>query len=158
MKHLIIILLLSSCYSQKLAEKSINKAKINYPDLVAKKSSEWFPCDTIVKKDSTEYIKWIKKIDTLNQIQLDTIIDTLVKFKESQKLVFKYRTLLKTLPVIHDTIKLKNTAKESYLIGQFESKNKEWQKLNKDYKNSLKVIIWLFVMLLLFGLVLYIKK
>lgn len=46
MKYILIILLLTGCYTAKRAEKQVNKALLNHPETVAKVARDAFPCIT----------------------------------------------------------------------------------------------------------------
>jgi hypothetical protein len=138
------------CYTQKKAEKSLNKAQINYPELVAKKSSLWYPCRQFkVTSDSTAYKVFIKQIDTLNLLKLDTItkLDTVVNIrlvKDCQDIVWKYRKVYTQLPAIHDTIIMVSTA-DKYTIQYLQNEREE---AHKRYDRSTKLNIWLLIALI----------
>jgi hypothetical protein len=136
------------CYTQKKAEKSLNKAQINYPELVAQKSSLWYPCSQFKgTSDSTAYKVFIKQIDTLNQLILDTItkLDTIVKLRECQDLVTKYRTIYKNIPAIHDTTIMVSTA-DKYTIQYLQN---EREQSHKRYNRSTQLNIWLLIALII---------
>lgn len=138
------------CYTQKKAEKSLNKAQINYPELVAEKSALWYPCERFKgTSDSSQYKVFIKQIDTLNQLILDTIykLDTLVNIKlvkDCQEIVWKYRTIYKNIPAIHDTVIMVSTA-DKYTIKYLENEREE---SHKRYDRSMKLNIWFLIALI----------
>ena len=138
------------CYTQKKAERSLNKAQINYPELVAKKSSLWYPCSQFKgTSDSTAYKVFIKQIDTLNQLKLDTItkLDTVVNIrlvKDCQDIVWKYRKIYTQLPAIHDTVIMVSTA-DKYTIQYLQNEREE---AHKRYDRSTKLNIWLLIALI----------
>jgi hypothetical protein len=142
---------LLGCYTQKKAERSLNKAQINYPEIVAQKSSLWYPCERFKgTSDSTAYKVFIKQIDTLNQLKLDTIykLDTLVNIKlvkDCQDIVWKYRKVYTQLPAIHDTIIMASTA-DKYTIQYLQNEREE---AHKRYDRSTQLNIWLLVALLI---------
>jgi len=141
-----ITFFLLGCYTQKKAERSLNKAQINYPEIVAQKSSLWYPCERFKgTSDSSEYKVFIKQIDTLNQLKIDTIykLDTLVKLKKCQDLVTKYRTIYKNIPAIHDTIIMVSSA-DKYTIQYLQNEREE---AHKRYDRSMKLNIWLLIAL-----------
>ena len=86
MKYIPLLFLLASCYTSKVAEKQLNNAYAKHPEIVAKKTSSWFPCGWAIvnmneaekrKVDSmfAEYDKQIIYLkDTINQILNDTIM------------------------------------------------------------------------------------
>jgi len=142
---------LLGCYTQKKAERSLNKAQINYPELVAQKSSLWYPCSQFKgTSDSSAYKVFIKQIDTLNQLILDTItkLDTVVNIrlvKDCQDIVWKYRRIYTKLPTIHDTTIIISTA-DKYTIQYLQNEREE---AHKRYDRSTKLNIWLLVALLI---------
>jgi PBP1b-binding outer membrane lipoprotein LpoB len=142
---------LLGCYTQKKAERSLNKAQINYPELVAQKSSLWYPCSQFKgTSDSTAYKVFIKQIDTLNQLKIDTIfkLDTLVNIrlvKDCQEIVWKYRRIYTKLPTIHDTTIMVSTA-DKYTIQYLQNEREE---AHKRYDRSTQLNIWLLVALLI---------
>ena len=147
------IFFLAGCYTQKKAERSLNKAQINYPELVAEKSSLWYPCSQFKgTSDSTQYKSFVKQIDSLNELKIDSIyfydtltkFDTIVKLKKCQDLVTKYRTIYKNIPAIHDTIIMVSTA-DKYTIKYLENEREE---SHKRYDRSTKLNIWLLLALI----------
>jgi hypothetical protein len=160
------IFFLWGCYTQKKAERSLNKAQINYPELVAEKSSLWYPCIQFKgTSDSSQYKSFVKQIDSLNGlyfVKIDSIyfydtltkFDTIVKLKKCQDLVTKYRTIYKNLPAIHDTIIMVSTA-EKYTIKYLENEREE---SHKRYDRSMKLNIWLLIALIVSLLVHLFKK
>ena len=72
---LLTLLLLGGCYTAKKADKAIDKAQRNYPELVANKARSLYPCTTT--KQDTAYIQH----DTIIEIpcpEVPIIIDTLL--------------------------------------------------------------------------------
>ena len=144
---------MQGCYTQKKAERSLNKAQINFPELVAEKSSLWYPCIQFKgTSDSSQYKSFVKQIDSLNELKIDSIyfydtltkFDTIVKLKKCQDLVTKYRTIYKNLPAIHDTIIMVSTA-DKYTIKYLENEREE---SHKRYDRSTKLNIWLLLALI----------
>jgi hypothetical protein len=148
MRVIILLLLLSGCYSAKKAERQMNKAQINFPEVVATKSALWYPCIPIrTTSDSNQYKSWFDTINVLNDLRIDTIYqtDTIQLLKYNQRLVYKYRNIYKTLPVIHDTI-VKQSMAEQTIIQQLIA---DREKAHKKYDNSTKLNIWLLIALLI---------
>jgi uncharacterized membrane protein SirB2 len=139
------------CYTQKKAERSLNKAQINYPELVAQKSSLWYPCSQFKgTSDSTAYKVFVKQIDTLNQLKIDTIfkLDTLVNIrlvKDCQEIVWKYRRIYTKLPTIHDTTIMVSTA-DKYTIQYLQN---EREQSHKRYNRSTQLNIWILIALII---------
>lgn len=155
---LFIIFGLISCYGPKQAEKALNKAQIYHPEIVAKKSALWYPCSQFKgTSDSSQYKSFIKQLDSLNGLKIDSIyfynidtiyhIDTVVKIgqvKKCQDIINQYKTIYQKLPAIHDTVIMVSTA-EKYTIQYLES---EREQAHKRYDNSMKLNIWLLLALI----------
>lgn len=147
----LLIFFLMGCYTQKKAERSLNKAQINYPELVAQKSSLWYPCSQFKgTSDSTAYKVFVKQIDTLNQLKIDTIfkLDTLVNIrlvKDCQEIVWKYRRIYTKLPTIHDTTIMVSTA-DKYTIQYLQN---EREQSHKRYNRSTQLNIWILIALII---------
>jgi hypothetical protein len=153
----IILLTFIGCYSPKKADKQLNKAYINYPELVAEKSGKWFPCLPIeVKRDSVRYVAFLQRIDTLLEVKRDTILDTIYldKICPERKILIKYKELLKSVPPIHDTIKIKDMSCET-IRGDLTAQN---TKLRVSIANHLKWIIGLIIALCISILLHLIRK
>lgn len=163
MKYLPIIF--SIIFLSCSPEKQLNKLQIKHPEIVSKKTSEWYPCiTTTTTSDSSKYKAFISQIDSLNQVAIDTcyLTDTLVArdtvIKTYQKLLIKYREVVKHLPVIHDTIRIIDkadlTAKE-YELAQMTAKS---NKYNEKYIKSLWFSLWLLIAIVSLILVIKFKK
>lgn len=153
MKYILFcIVILCSCYSQRVANNQLEKAKIKYPQLVADKSSQWFPVLPIqITTDSTGYKLYLDKLDSLNRsvlIQYDTIRYDTTRYNYSKEIVYKYNTLLKQLPAIRDTIRILDKAKQEALeLKATDTENK----LMESYKLMNKIsIVALILLLILF--------
>jgi hypothetical protein len=161
MKYLPIIF--SIIFLSCSPEKQLNKLQIKHPEVVSKKTSEWYPCVvTKIISDSSQYKDFMIKIDSLNRIDTCYLTDTLVSkdtiIKTYKKLLIKYREVVRHLPSIHDTVRVLDkadlTAKE-YELKQMAAKSDDY---NKKYTRSLFYmgILWLVIVCLL--LYAYIKK
>ena len=146
-------------------ERQLNKLQIKHPEVVAQKTSEWYPCVTTkVTSDSSQYKAFINQIDSLSKINIDTcyLTDTLVArdtvIKTNQKLLIKYREVIKNLPSIHDTIKILDkadlTAKE-YELKQMTAKSDDY---NKKYTRSLWISLWLLICIIALLIIIKFKK
>jgi len=157
MRFLILLLILSGCYSVKKAERQMNKAQINFPEVVATKSALWYPCIPIKTiSDSTQYKSWFDTINVLNDLRIDTIYkaDTIELLKYNQRLVYIYRNIYKNLPVIHDTI-VKQSMADKTIIQEFIV---DREKAHKKYENSTKLNLWLLIALLISIIVHFFRK
>jgi len=148
--YIVSVLLLSGCYTLKKANKDINKAKLNYPDLIADKCSEWYGCDTVtIVRDSIQFKEWVNEIHSF-----DTIIDTVRLKEKCPDLLVKYRQIVKRVPAIHDTIKIKDRAELDALSIKYES-------LKKEHESNLKLttkLSWVALFLLIILLIIAILK
>lgn len=154
---------LLGCYTQKKAERSLNKAQINYPELVAEKSALWYPCSQFKgTSDSSQYKVFIKQIDSLNELKIDSIFildtlmkfDTVVKLSKCNDIIWKYKEIYKNLPAIHDTVIMVSTA-DKYTIKYLENEREE---SHKRYDRSTQLNIWLLIGLIVSILIHLFKK
>ena len=125
MKYLILIIFFVGCYTPKKADRQLNRAYVNYPAIVAEKTGNWFPCIPVeIKRDSVRYVAFLHQIDTLLEIKRDTIIDTIIldKICPERKVLIRYKELLKSVPPIHDTIKIKDMSCEA-ILSDLRAKN-----------------------------------
>lgn len=158
---ILFMFFLVGCYSPKKAAKQINKAQLNFPEVLAKKSSELYPCKP--KKagsDSTKYktvIKKIKQIDTAYFYSTDTIckLDTVLIEKNCTKVLYKYREILKDLPAVHDTVTVTDEAGMISLQYQLKQASVNSDDYKAKYFKSLWFNIWLLIAII--ALVLIIK-
>lgn len=170
MKYIVLISLFffASCYTSKNAENDIEKAHQKFPELVAKKSSEWFPCGwQVIKLDEKD-----KKLadslfgelnnrvvilsDTIEKliIQTDTIIDCSGIEKVRQKLIQSKKIIdglkiqmQKQPPVIYRSIKIQDSARIYYLDSELKEANKNEIRYRNKYEQLLKISIWLIIAL-----------
>jgi hypothetical protein len=155
-KYFILLFLLASCYSVKIANKQLNKAQEIYPKATAKKCALWYPCEPFKSvSDSSQYKLWINQVDSLNELKIDTLIkfDTVVKYSlitDCQKLVIKYRDIIRKYPVIHDTIYKIDNAKLISITIERDKALVDRTKYEVKYKVFLKISFWLLLFLILF--------
>jgi hypothetical protein len=148
--YIVFILTLSGCYSAKKAERDINKAKVNYPDIVAEKFADWYGCDTVtITRDSIQFKEWVNEIHSF-----DTIVDTVRLKEKCPDLLVKYREIVKRVPPIHDTIKIKDRA-------ELDALNIKYESLKKEYDGNQKLttkLSWFALFLLIILLIIAILK
>lgn len=148
--YIVSIFILLGCYTAKNAEKAINKAKDKYPDVVAEKFSKLYPCDTVtIVRDSIQFKEWINEIHSF-----DTIIDTIRLKDKCPEILIKYRNIIKRVPPIHDTIKIKDRAES-------ESWRLKYEVLRKEHEENLKLttkLAWVALFLLIILLIIAILK
>jgi len=161
---ILFLFFLVGCYSPKKAEKQINKAQLNFPEVLAKKSSELYPCKP--KKagsDSTRYktvIKKIREIDTAYFYAIDTVcrLDTVLIEKNCTKVLYKYREILKDLPAVHDTVTISDEAGMISLQYQLTQATKNLDYFKGKYLKTLWFSIWLLIAIAALILVIKFKK
>ena len=161
-KYFIFLFLLTSCYSVKVANKQLNKAQETYPEATAKKCALWYPCEPFkAVSDSSEYKLWIQQVDSLNSLKIDTLIkfDTVVNIrlvKDCQKIVTKYRDVIRKYPIIHDTIFKIDNAKLISITIERDKALIDRAKYEVKYKVFLKISFWLLLFLIL--IIVYVIK
>lgn len=159
MKYIILLLLLCSCYTAKKAERQVNKAQIYHPEVMAEKSALWYPCVPLsITTDSSSYKKWLSKIDSINGIIpiRDTITDTLWldKVCPERKVLIKYKELIRTIPTLHDTIRVENIAYK-VIAADLKAEN---EKLMGKYSGALKFVISLLIALIVSIIINFLKR
>lgn len=168
-----LVVLLSSCYSQKIANRQLNKAYIYHNGLTAQKFSQWFPCETL-QIDSSEKIEYIYKTDTLlryiqtetepiNRILRDTIIryyngcDSLKKeLKRGKNLIDHLTEQIKIKPIVYYKT-IVDSARNVSLQTQLNEANAELKKKSNNYLISLWFIIGLLIALIISLLINFFK-
>ena len=161
-KYFIFLFLLTSCYSVKVANKQLNKSQETYPEATAKKCALWYPCESFkAVSDSSEYKLWIQQLDSLNQFKIDSLIkfDTVVNIRlvtDCQKIVTKYRDVIRKYPIIHDTIFKIDNAKLISMTIERDKALIDRAKYEVKYKVFLKISFWLLLFLIL--IIVYVTK
>jgi cell fate (sporulation/competence/biofilm development) regulator YmcA (YheA/YmcA/DUF963 family) len=157
MRYVFLLLILTGCYTSKKAEKDINKAQLSYPEIVAKKCSEIYPCKIEpVRIDSFEITRWLLRVDSINTIE--QIVDTITyvtdcnplkqKLKDANKLIdYLKKTLNEPVPVEYRFIEITDTAKLFHLNSMIEKYRSDKDKYQQKYQDFLKLSIWLIVIL-----------
>ncbi len=163
-KYVIIILMLCSCYTPNKARKNLDKAKIHYPEIVAKKSSEWFPCDVTI--DSSEKTHWYYKTDTLIRYvdnESDTIRmilkDTLFRYyngcdnvmrqlKKANFLISHLKNQVLISPIVYYKTVV-DSARNVYLSGELDKSNTKLEVYRRKYEKSTTISFWLLALLTL---------
>lgn len=166
MRYVFFAMILCSCYTQKKAERQLIKAKLNHPDVVAKKASEWFPCITSQQSiDSSEIKKWMHMIDSIGneiQFQIDTIEiikrDTIKqkdlvayqlimdKYKSSQSLISRLKELLNVkTPVVYVTKIIVDSARFESMRSENMMLKESKDRYQLMYEKYLKLCLWLLI-------------
>jgi hypothetical protein len=167
MKYLPILFLLFGCYTQKKATNQVNKAQLSYPNILAQKCKDLYPCKLVsYKKDSTEYFEFMKAIEDLNNFYLSSIgaksdtvtkLDTILVYKNCPKAIIRYRELIKNIPAIHDTVKIVDEAELVVLSSQINSLKDEVNKVNAKRIKTIWFSVWLLLALIISLIVNFIK-
>lgn len=151
MKYLFAILILSSCYSAKKAEKQLNKAITEFPAMAAEKTRDRFPCITTAETIRTDTVYELMEVECPeNEFKTvySRITDTLYKdrvtvLKQGKQVVYVPGKSTTVTKVIEDSAKI-------YLA---EDKVKSLQAVVSELeaKNSGKrsLIWWLIILLIL---------
>jgi len=161
-KYILLLFLFTSCYSVKKANKQLNKAQEIYAEATAKKCALWYPCEPFKSiSDSSQYKLWIQQVDSLNQLKIDTLIkfDTVANIRlvtNWQKIVTKYRDVIRKYPVIHDTIYKIDNAKLISITIERDNALIDRAKYEVKYKVFLKISFWLLLFLIL--IIAYVTK
>lgn len=155
------ILLLSGCYTEKMASNSIDKARIKYPAISAQKCGEWYPAKTLqIITDSAKYKEWISKIDSFGYqlvTHYDTIYshDTIKLNNKTHEIITKYQNFIKQMPPVHDTIKILDVAQIEAIKAQLKAKEKD---LTDSYNLMNKTLIIGLILLLILFIIAILKK
>ena len=168
-KVIFLFAILSGCYSAKKAEKSLNKAQLYFPEVVAKKTTQWYPCKVSdIKSDSSLYKKWSKEIDSLSSLYsegypdsvliTDTIIDSFCchKLNIITSLINKKKgnvaTIInkaKSVPALHDTIIKIDSAGNWLKNKAIEDCQSDSKRIYNKYDKSRSFNLYLLILLVL---------
>lgn len=160
-----ILLCIMSCNTSKQVERRLNKAYVKDMNLVAKKTAEWFPCETkrvVIDTNARREIVRIKDslgkeivriTDTINIVLYDTInnnqnIDRLRStIKQANGLINILYNQLNNLP--KDTIYLTDKAELTSLKYQLEGLNKD----NNLYRGRERsALLWIIALVVISSL------
>ena len=99
---LILLLIISSCYTERKAERILDRVNSKRPDVVARKSAEWFPVigDTIYKEILNDSVRvmFLTAVDTLIVNTRDTIIQN--KLIRAKEIIREYRPVEKIVRLV----------------------------------------------------------
>lgn len=183
MKRILLfpLIFLIGCYTSKKAEKQLDKAKDKYPTLVAKKTSDWFPCKEIkIISDSSAYKKWLDSINsilnegedtihitdtleittqecTLYKDKITAISSQLAKAKQTINLI-KSRVI--NPPAIHDTIIKLDSTQIVILSDKLKQSEIEKEKYQKKHSFWFKLgisFLIAFLISFIFNILKYIR-
>lgn len=149
---IIILILLSSCYTVKKAQRQVIKADMNYPEMFTAYALKAYPTkDSIIEKIKVVKGADIIKYDTVKEIDCDSIVnDTII----DNKVLIRYKTIYRTDTI--ETIKKvfkENTSKVTNLNLQINRLEKEKEnlknQLNYETNTKKKYRNWLIGLILL---------
>lgn len=153
-----------SCYSSNKAERQIIKAQLIHPEIVSKKTMQWYPCITSEPSiDSTDIKRWMHDVDSIKsriEIQIDTIeiiqkdsfaYNKLMRqFVISNRIVESLKLLLNTkTPTIYKTIYISDSSRLFVLQNSIDKEKLSTEKFRSKYEKWLSIGIWLLVALLI---------
>lgn len=172
MRYLFILFFFASCYTAKQAEKDIDKAQAKFPEVVAKKSSQYYPCGWLVMDmDSSEKVKWSTFVDSINNVIYRYKIDTIVEVKdctESNKLLKKkikeqsefidgLQLALNNVPVIEKYVLIQDSAKMKLKQVEIDNLNSLVVKNEKTLNQRTSILIWALILFIV-SLILHIIR
>lgn len=158
-KYIYLVLLITSCYTAKKAVKDLDKVYNAYPEVVAKKTSEWYPCIPYqIKSDSSQYKSWLKSFDSINGLYFEmlsqipdtfklSIHDTLKEKCLDKKAIIKYREVIRNMPSIHDTVYKIDSAKNFILHKKADDCEVDRLDILKRYLKFKTYFIWALILL-----------
>lgn len=158
MKYLFALILLSSCYTAKKAEKQLDKAIAEYPAMAAEKTRDRFPCITTAETVRTDTVYELidvecppSGIDTFKTVI--TVPDTVYKDRLTILKAGKQTVYIpaKTVTV---TKYIEDSAKIFLAIKDKEKAVKEYED-EHDRRKSLLMWFWWLLLAFIVSLVLH---
>jgi len=144
MKYLLLIFILTGCYTQKKATEQVEKANDKFPEVVAKLARDKYPCKDLLKPDTTTIYQdslifvevecpdvptEVIRIDTVNNVITRTVrvpvnmpvqIRTVTKWYEDSAKLKLFTLQVESLQA--DTASLRQETVKLY--GKVSSRNK----------------------------------
>lgn len=148
-----ISILLASCYTPKKADKALNKAFANHPEVVAKKTRMWFPCiitsnDTITERD-TAYIELQCPNDSTKK---DTIY-----LNGKTKIITNSKVIALPSKTIYVTKMIRDSANDYLVQTSITGYIKDVEKYKHRYHLFLKFSIILLLIIIIYALLRYFR-
>lgn len=151
MKYLFALILLSSCYTAKKAEKQLDKAIAEYPAMAAEKTRDRFPCITTAETVRTDTVYELIDVEcppsdfkTVYSLKTDTLYkDRVTVLKGGKQTVYVPGKTTTVTKVIEDSAKI--------FIAEDKVKSLQTEVSELEDKNEGKrsLIWWLIILLLL---------
>lgn len=156
------------CLTPKKSEKEIDKIHQKFPEILAKKSSYYFPCGwKIINMNNQEEARINKIFDSLNKeiiIEVDTIqkliycTDTITDISKIEKLknqLFNTTNFIKSLQkslnsksfIVYKNVEVTDSAQLFDLKNETIVSKNGLEKYRNRYENLLKISIWLIIAL-----------
>lgn len=141
---LISAILISGCYSAKKAARQINKAALNYPEVVSKIARDYYPCDTsnsatdTIIQDSLIYVECPDNDTVTIQLPSNTIYPQIGKKKIGVWVkvpVYRY----------YITLKVRDMAAEKMLQVEIEKITVKLEKSQGKSDSNSNWIKWLLI-------------
>tara|TARA_R110000803_G_scaffold210835_1_gene284155 strand:+ start:25815 stop:26309 length:495 start_codon:yes stop_codon:yes gene_type:complete len=157
---LISLILLSSCYTQKTAQRDVSKANIKFPIVTSEFCSKTFP----VKESVKETVKFIKGETIIKKDTITVDCDSVVSDKtKSNKVLIRYQNIYKTDTIVKEIIiEKENTAKVTNLELQIKSRDKiieDKDEVIEDKNQNIKLLKYFLIASILVALgLIFIKK
>lgn len=177
MRHIIFIGLLSiifcSCYTERKSERQLTKAQMTYPELVAKKTSQWYPCGwMVVKMDSSEKRRIEIMYDSLNR-EIVRITDTIEmtlhdtihitnsqeckqrleylqsRLNDANVFIKSMQQKIQSVPIVYRDVLVHDSALIFQMKSELNSCNIEQKQYHSKYETWMKTSLWLIVALAL---------
>lgn len=158
----ICLIIFFSCNTTKNVERKLNKAYVKSPTAVAKKTREWFPCETkkivIDTNARREIIRYkdslgkeiVKVIDTINVTIYDTtknVVELRSALVMASQFVNRLQSKIDNLQNIKDTIYLTDRAEVIGLTNELKLSNEENKSIRIKVEKGLYWIIGLLIAL-----------
>jgi hypothetical protein len=175
MRQTIFIAILSiifcSCYTERKSEHQLTKAQLTYPELVAKKTSQWYPCGwMVVKMDSMEKRRIEFMYDSLNReiIRITDTIETTLhdtihitnsqeckqrleylqsRLNDANIFIKSLQPKLQSVPIVYRDVLVHDSALIFQMKSDLNSCNIEQKQYHLKYDTWMKTSIWLIVAL-----------
>ncbi len=149
-KYLLIIILLSGCYTQQKAVRSVHRAIINYPDTTQRILRNWRPCittaaDTVTRVDSIVDIISVQCPDEVTYVVDSFETVTAVRVPVYVKVPVQRIRELKTVTIrIKDMADVKAAEAERDEAIEAGKRAKWWNKVLAGLSGLLLLILLIF--------------
>lgn len=149
----VISILLFGCYTPKKADKVLNKAFANHPEVVAKKTRMWFPCivsssDTITQRDTT----FIELQCPNDSTKKDTIY-----LNGKTKIITNSKVIALPSKTIYVTKSIKDSTDTYLYISQINKITYDVEKYKHRYHLFLKFSIILLLIIIIYAILRYLR-